>query len=129
MLLISTERHEEYDFNLKYARLARGRAEHWNIADVQHTHGLRDHPRGVRAAGRRLPRPRPALNGRRPPRAGADRIASGRERAADQDGGAAMATRQQVQTAVGAHLVGGLKAPDPEAMRTAAGILGGHLGP
>jgi dienelactone hydrolase len=45
MLLISTERHEEYDFNVKYARLARGRAEHWNIADVQHTHGLRDHPR------------------------------------------------------------------------------------
>ena len=45
MLLISTERHEEYDFNVTYARLARGRAEHWNIADVQHTHGLRDHPR------------------------------------------------------------------------------------
>src|SRR5215475_11924242 len=35
---------------------------------------------------------------------------------------------QQVQTAVGAHLVGGLKAPDAEAaMRTAAGILGRHL--
>lgn len=34
----------------------------------------------------------------------------------------------QVQTAVGAHLVGGLKAPDTEtAMRTAAGILGHHL--
>ena len=45
MLLISTERHEEYDFNVTYARLARGRAEHWNIADVRHTHGLRDHPR------------------------------------------------------------------------------------
>jgi methionine synthase II (cobalamin-independent) len=39
-----------------------------------------------------------------------------------------MATRPQVQTAVGAHLVGGLKAPDAEtAMRTAAGILGRHL--
>ena len=39
-----------------------------------------------------------------------------------------MATRQQVQTAVGAHLVGGLKAPDAEtAMRAAAGILGRHL--
>ena len=39
-----------------------------------------------------------------------------------------MATRQQVQTAVGAHLVGGLKAPDAEtAMRTAAGVLGRHL--
>jgi len=39
-----------------------------------------------------------------------------------------MATRQQVETAVGAHLVGGLKAPDAEAaMRTAAGILGRHL--
>jgi hypothetical protein len=39
-----------------------------------------------------------------------------------------MATRQQVQTAVGAHLVGGLRAPDAEAaMRTAAGILGRHL--
>jgi len=35
---------------------------------------------------------------------------------------------QQVTTAVGAHLVGGLKAADPEAaMRTAAGILGRHL--
>jgi methionine synthase II (cobalamin-independent) len=35
---------------------------------------------------------------------------------------------QQVQTAVGAHLVGGLKAPDAEsAMRTTAGILGRHL--
>jgi len=45
MLLISTERHEEYDFNVKYARLARARAEHWNIADVKHTHGLRDRPR------------------------------------------------------------------------------------
>jgi methionine synthase II (cobalamin-independent) len=39
-----------------------------------------------------------------------------------------MATRQQVQTAVGAHLVGGLKAPDAEtAMRTAGRILGRHL--
>jgi len=39
-----------------------------------------------------------------------------------------MATRRQVQTAVGAHLVGGLKAPDAEtAMRTAAGVLGRHL--
>jgi methionine synthase II (cobalamin-independent) len=35
---------------------------------------------------------------------------------------------QQVQTAMGAHLVGGLKAPDAEtAMRTAAEILGTHL--
>ena len=35
---------------------------------------------------------------------------------------------QQVKTAVGAHLVGGLKAPDAEtAMRTAARILGRHL--
>ena len=39
-----------------------------------------------------------------------------------------MATRQQTQTAVGAHLVGGLKAPDAEtAMRTAARILGRHV--
>jgi hypothetical protein len=39
-----------------------------------------------------------------------------------------MATRHQVQTAVGAHLVGGLKAPDAEsAMRTAARILGRHV--
>ena len=45
MLLISGERHEEYDFNVTYARLARGRAEHWNLPDTQHTHGLRDHPR------------------------------------------------------------------------------------
>jgi hypothetical protein len=35
---------------------------------------------------------------------------------------------QQTRTAVGAHLVGGLKAPDAEsAMRAAAGILGRHL--
>ncbi len=45
MLLISGERHEEYDFNVTYARLARGRAEHWNLPDTPHTHGLRDHPR------------------------------------------------------------------------------------
>ena len=39
-----------------------------------------------------------------------------------------MATSEQVQTAVGAHLVGGLKAPDAEtAMRAAAGALGRHL--
>jgi methionine synthase II (cobalamin-independent) len=39
-----------------------------------------------------------------------------------------MATSEQVRTAVGAHLVGGLKAPDAEAaMRTAAGVLGRHL--
>jgi hypothetical protein len=41
---------------------------------------------------------------------------------------AAMATSQQVGTAVGAHLVGGLDAPDAEtAMRTACRILGHHL--
>lgn len=45
LLLISAERHEEYDFNVLYARLARVRAEHWNVADTQHTHALRDHPR------------------------------------------------------------------------------------
>ena len=39
-----------------------------------------------------------------------------------------MATSQQVGTAVGAHLVGGLDAPDAEtAMRTACRILGHHL--
>src|SRR4051794_420061 len=39
-----------------------------------------------------------------------------------------MATSEQVQTATGAHLVGGLKAPDAEtAMRMAAGTLGRHL--
>jgi methionine synthase II (cobalamin-independent) len=39
-----------------------------------------------------------------------------------------MATRQHVEAAVGAHLVGGMKAPDAEtAMRTAARILGRHL--
>src|SRR3954451_17170522 len=39
-----------------------------------------------------------------------------------------MATSEQVQTATGAHLVGGLKAPDAEtAMRMAARILGRHL--
>jgi methionine synthase II (cobalamin-independent) len=39
-----------------------------------------------------------------------------------------MTTGQTVGTAVGAHLVGGLKAPDAEtAMRTAGGILGRHL--
>jgi pimeloyl-ACP methyl ester carboxylesterase len=52
-LLISGERHEEYDFNELYARLAHGRAEHWNLPDTQHTHGLRDHPRAYerRVAG------------------------------------------------------------------------------
>jgi len=41
---------------------------------------------------------------------------------------APMATSQQVGTAVGAHLVGGLDAPDAEtAMRTACRILGHHL--
>ena len=128
MLLISTERHEEYDFNVKYARLARGRAEHWNIADVQHTHGLRDHPRAYeqqvagfldRALAERTADPLPS---------GADRIASRRGAPPTRTEERTMATRQQVQTAVGAHLVGGLKAPDPEtAMRTAAGILGRHL--
>jgi hypothetical protein len=39
-----------------------------------------------------------------------------------------MATREEVGTAMGAHLVGGLKAPDAEAaMRTAASVLGRHL--
>lgn len=39
-----------------------------------------------------------------------------------------MTTGQTVGTALGAHLVGGLKAPDAEtAMRTTAGILGRHL--
>ena len=39
-----------------------------------------------------------------------------------------MTTGQTVGTAVGAHLVGGLKASDAEtAMRTAGGILGRHL--
>src|SRR3954451_21095325 len=39
-----------------------------------------------------------------------------------------MAMSEQVQTATGAHLVGGLKAPDAEtAMRMAAGALGRHL--
>jgi hypothetical protein len=39
-----------------------------------------------------------------------------------------MASTEQVTSAVGAHLVGGLQAPDAEsAMRAAAGILGGHL--
>jgi uncharacterized protein len=52
-LLISADRHEEYDFNVLYARLARGRATHWNLADTQHTRGLRDHPRAYerRVAG------------------------------------------------------------------------------
>jgi methionine synthase II (cobalamin-independent) len=45
-----------------------------------------------------------------------------------QSEGGTMATSQEVETAVGAHLVGGLKAPDAEsAMRTTAGILGRHL--
>src|SRR3977135_1212759 len=39
-----------------------------------------------------------------------------------------MAISQHVGAAVGAHLVGGMKAPDAEtAMRTAARILGRHL--
>ncbi len=39
-----------------------------------------------------------------------------------------MSVNQQVGSAVGAHLVGGLKAPDADtAMRTAARLLGGHL--
>jgi methionine synthase II (cobalamin-independent) len=39
-----------------------------------------------------------------------------------------MVTSQRVETAVGAHLVGGLQAPDAEtAMRTTAAILGRHL--
>lgn len=39
-----------------------------------------------------------------------------------------MATAERVESAVGAHLVGGLKAPDAEsAMRTAGEILGQHL--
>jgi len=45
LLLISADRHEERDFNVKYERLARGPAEHWNLPDTLHTHGLRDHPR------------------------------------------------------------------------------------
>jgi uncharacterized protein len=44
LLLISAERHEEYEFNVRYDRLAHGRAEHWNIPDTRHTRGLRDHP-------------------------------------------------------------------------------------
>ena len=53
MLMISADRREEYDFNVLYARLARGPAAHWNLADTQHTHGLRDHPRAYerRVAG------------------------------------------------------------------------------
>jgi hypothetical protein len=45
LLLISSDRHEERDFNVEYERLARGAAEHWNLPDTGHTHGLRDHPR------------------------------------------------------------------------------------
>jgi uncharacterized protein len=45
LLLISADRHEERDFNVKYERLARPAAQHWNLPDVGHTHGLRDRPR------------------------------------------------------------------------------------
>jgi uncharacterized protein len=45
LLLISADRHEERDFNVKYERLSRGHARHWNLPDTLHTHGLRDHPR------------------------------------------------------------------------------------
>jgi hypothetical protein len=50
-------------------------------------------------------------------------MASGRQATEE-----ALVSTQQTQTALGAHLVGGLKAPDAEsAMRAAAGILGRHL--
>jgi uncharacterized protein len=45
LLLISADRHEERDFNVKYARLARGPVTHWSLPDTGHTHGLREHPR------------------------------------------------------------------------------------
>jgi len=43
LLLVSTGRHEERDFNLKYDRDARGRpVEHWNVPEAGHTGAIRD---------------------------------------------------------------------------------------
>ena len=44
LLLISGERGPEYEFNVEYAAAAGGPAEHWNMPDVSHTHGLRARP-------------------------------------------------------------------------------------
>ena len=44
LLLISAGRAAEHDFNVLYAAAAGGPAEHWNMPDVSHTHGLRARP-------------------------------------------------------------------------------------
>ena len=59
LLLISGERGPEYEFNVDYAAAAGGPAEHWNMPDVSHTHGLHDRPaeyerRVLAFLGRRL---------------------------------------------------------------------------
>jgi uncharacterized protein len=42
-LLISAGTAEERDFSRLYERAARGRLEHWNLPDAQHTHAIRSH--------------------------------------------------------------------------------------
>ena len=45
LLLISAGRGVEHDFNVLYERAAGGPVEHWNLAGVSHTAGLRERPR------------------------------------------------------------------------------------
>jgi hypothetical protein len=42
LLLVSTGRHEERDFNLEYDREARRPVEHWNLPEAGHTSAIRD---------------------------------------------------------------------------------------
>jgi uncharacterized protein len=44
-LLISAGTTVERDFNLLYAKAARGRVEHWNLPDADHTRAIRQHPK------------------------------------------------------------------------------------
>ena len=45
LLLISSGRQQEYDFNVKYERDAGDRpVEHWNLPDAGHTGAIRDAP-------------------------------------------------------------------------------------
>lgn len=44
LMLISGQRLDEYDFNVRYAAAAGGPVEHWNLPDVSHTRGLRERP-------------------------------------------------------------------------------------
>jgi hypothetical protein len=44
LLLISAGREAEYDFNVRYAEVARASTQHWNLPDAHHTAALREHP-------------------------------------------------------------------------------------